>query len=298
MRSASSAAATESAPGYRGRPVNFGRATRRAIRQAAQLADETNSHSFRLHADGSVTFVRWRANPPPQAPQRNSCEAKERQKNGEPSKRAQVSNERARKHNELHEKAVLFRCTAAFRHWRQEWSAASCASAASQTHPRVSGDGLPRSAAVSTMDADDASPLRASREVGVSMLPPQPMGRVGDFVPGCVAGCGSPTTGGVGPPGARPQHMCVPRMHSPHWGAPNVAMSQPPLWSPYVLRGPPDPPRQSVDARDTFERVRMQVREQHFMPFMQYHMQQGSTEHDARIAWDVYEQRVSMERMN
>ena len=163
MRSASSAAATESAPGYRGRPVNFGRATRRAIRQAAQLADETNSHSFRLHADGSVTFVRWRANPPPQAPQRNSCEAKERQKNGEPSKRAQVSNERARKHNELHEKAVLFRCTAAFRHWRQEWSAASCASAASQTHPRVSGDGLPRSATVSIMDADGASPSRAPR---------------------------------------------------------------------------------------------------------------------------------------
>ena len=40
--------------------------------------------------------------PPPQAPQRNSCEAKESQKKGEPSKRAQVSIERARKHQELY----------------------------------------------------------------------------------------------------------------------------------------------------------------------------------------------------
>ena len=34
------------------------------------------------------------------------------------------------------------------------------------------------------------------------------------------------------------------------------------------------------------------------MPFMQFHMHQGSTEHDARIAWDVYEQRLTMERMS
>ena len=123
--------------------------------------------------------------------------------------------------------------------------------------------------AVSAMDADDASPSRASRERGSLALPPQPVPQLGDIVPGCVAGCGSPTTGGVGPPGARPQHMCVPSMHSPHWGATNVTTSQPPLWSPPVLRGPPNPPLM-VDARDTnrYESVRMHVREQHYMPFM------------------------------
>ena len=41
-----------SAAEIRGRPVNFSRANRRAIRQAAQLAEELNMHSFRLHGDG------------------------------------------------------------------------------------------------------------------------------------------------------------------------------------------------------------------------------------------------------
>ena len=55
-----------------------------------------------------------------------------------------------------------------------------------------------------------------------------------------------------------------------------------------------------VDARDMnrYESVRMRVREQHFMPFMQYYMQQGCTEHDARVAWDAYEHRQTMERMS
>ena len=147
--------------------------------EGGERADEMNVHSFRIHPDGSITWVRWRANPPAQAPQRKSCEAKERQKKGEPSKRVQNSIERARKHHELHEKAVRFRCAAALRHWRQSWCGAEGASAASATLPRVSGDGLPGSATVSVMDADDASPSRASREVGVPMLPPQPKDRWG-----------------------------------------------------------------------------------------------------------------------
>ena len=85
-------------------------------------------------------------------------------------------------------------------------------------------------------------------------------------------------------------------MHSPRWGAPNVAVSAAPLVA-SVLRGPPDAPP-DISRQHAYESVRMQVREQHFMPFMQFHMQQGSTEHDARIAWDVYEQRLTMERMS
>ena len=282
--------------------MNFGRATRRAIRQAAQIADETNSYSFRLHADGSVTFVRWRANPPPQAPQRNSCEAKESQKKGEPSKRAQVSIERARKHQELHEKAARFRCTVALRHWRHSWCGAQGASAASQTPPCVSGDGLPRSAAVSAMDADDASPLRASRERSVQALPPQPVQGSQHPVPGCVAGCGSPTTGAVGPPGARPQSMCMsPCMHSPHSGARNVLVSQPSCMPPGssavgVCTGPTVSSQQCDPS--LVNSVRMQVREYHYMPFMQYHAQQGVSEHDARRMWEAYENSLVMERMH
>ena len=41
--------------------------------------------------------------------------------------------------------------------------------------------------------------------------------------------------------------------------------------------------------------VRMQVREQHYIPYMQFHTQQGVSEHDARRTWDAYEARQVME---
>ena len=108
----------------RGRPVNLTRAARRGIRQAARIAEELNLHSFRTHADVSVTWVRWRADPPAQGPQVKNPATQVNPQTGEPSKRVQNSIERARKHRELHEKAVRFRFTAALlRHWRQEWSA-------------------------------------------------------------------------------------------------------------------------------------------------------------------------------
>ena len=44
MRSAHVASTKGSAPENRGQPVNIGRANRRAIRQAAQLAEELNLH--------------------------------------------------------------------------------------------------------------------------------------------------------------------------------------------------------------------------------------------------------------
>ena len=34
----------------------------------------------------------------------------------------------------------------------------------------------------------------------------------------------------------------------------------------------------------------MQLREQQFVPFVHFHMQQGMPEHAARAAWDAYEQ--------
>ena len=43
--------------------------------------------------------------------------------------------------------------------------------------------------------------------------------------------------------------------------------------------------------------VRMQAREQYYIPFMQYHAQQGVLEHDARRMWEAYENRLVMEHM-
>ena len=50
--------------------------------------------------------------------------------------------------------------------------------------------------------------------------------------------------------------------------------------------GPPE-----SAAQHTYRSCLVQLREQQFVPFMQFHMQQGMLEHAARAAWDMYEQR-------
>ena len=160
MRSASDAAAKASAPDFRGRPVNLSRAARRGVRQAAQLADEMNLHSFRTHADGSVTWVRWREHPPPQAQQNKKCEGEARQKTGEPSKSALARAERARSHRARMQKAMVFRCATLLRHWQHatsRLSADSGAGAPPPTEGRSPGDGPPGST-TSPGGVDGASP--------------------------------------------------------------------------------------------------------------------------------------------
>ena len=43
--------------GFRGQRATLSCATRRATRRAAKLANELDAHSFRIHVDGSVTWV-------------------------------------------------------------------------------------------------------------------------------------------------------------------------------------------------------------------------------------------------
>ena len=288
----------ETAAEIRGRPVNLSRAARRGIRQAARLAEELNLHSFRTHADGSVTWVRWRAVPPAQDPQEKIPASQANPQSGEPSKRAQKSRERARRHRELHEKAMLFRCAAVIRHLRQQVQMPGGADKA--TTPRLcdAGDGIP--AASITCDARDSA-IPQARPHAASAPVPQQSGTQHP-VPMGLAGCGSPTTGVVGPPGARPQSMCMsPCMHSPHSGARNVIMSQPscmPLRSSAagVCTGPTMSSQQCDPS--LVHSVRMQVREQHYIPFMQFHTQQGVSEHDARRMWDEYEARQVSEHIH
>ena len=106
----------------------------------------------------------------------------------------------------------------------------------------------------------------------------------------CPAGCGPPTAGGEGPSGARPQpmHACA---CSPRGGA-SHGSSQPPrgLW-PVACPESSHGCAFAAHAPCDIETCLAQLREQQFVPFMQFHMQQGMPEHTARAAWGAYEQR-------
>ena len=113
MQQGSAAVTNASAPEIRGRRMGLSRAARRGVRQAAQLANELNLHSFRIHVDGTVTWVRWREDPPPQVQQESTCNGTANPKTGELSRRARKSNERERAHRELHEMMRRQRASAA-----------------------------------------------------------------------------------------------------------------------------------------------------------------------------------------
>ena len=130
-------------------------------------------YSFRTHADGSITWVPHRRDPPAQAPQRKNCEDEASPEIGEPSKRAQKSIERARKHRERMEKVARFRCACALRHWVHATAlhaVGSGASAAPQPRLRETGDGIPGAVAACS-DGDSAIPSRRINEGDAA--PPQ-----------------------------------------------------------------------------------------------------------------------------
>ena len=279
---------------------------RQKIRQASRLADEMNAHSFRVHADGTVTWTRWREEPPPQAEQRKKAvqpheagaSGSASQKNGKP-KRAEKKAERARKHHELTEKAVRFRCASAFRCWLRQTAPAKGASAAPQTNLCDTGDGVPGAGALRGT-RDSATPSTARPQAAAAPMGSQEL-IVRPVPAGGLAGCGSPTTGGEGPPGARPQPMHVSPHACLHSGAGNVA-SQPPhaLSTPIASGGACGPPMAmpiACQQRDPNQCI-MRLREQHFVPFMQFHVQQGVPEHAARNMWDEYERNQLNEYMS
>ena len=48
---------------------------------------------------------------------------------------------------------------------------------------------------------------------------------------------------------------------------------------------------------DPTQQYRMQLRAQHYVPFRQYHAQQGTPDHEACALWEQYEQRHVNEYM-
>ena len=77
--------------------LQWGKRTRRDIRHAAALADEMNAHSFRCHADGSVTFTRRHDIVPSMAKQNSRAVGNSRD-NGEMSASKARSRDRAMAH--------------------------------------------------------------------------------------------------------------------------------------------------------------------------------------------------------
>ena len=95
---------------------NFGRAARRGIRQAAAIARKEEFHSFRVHADGTVTWTIRHERPEPGKPKPTGGEGGDSRKR-EPSQRVVRSRARAAAHNELNEKARHLRAVFLIRRW-------------------------------------------------------------------------------------------------------------------------------------------------------------------------------------
>ena len=299
-----------SASDLRGWRAPFSRGMRRNIQHAARLADEMNVHSYRVHVDGTVTWVRWK--PPAQSvavAQKNNRVTTASSTDCDSSTRVSKRIERARTHHERMKKAAEFRCSHALRHALRHWSNASRqsgADAASQPPPRDAGDGVPASGSNAR---DSATPSMAHPRGGPAHLPQQQLVADGHTMRTIVpqvwpAGCGSPTTGGEGPAGVVcPQPMHVSTCACPRSGARNVAMSHaapqpsPPAAFSSGLRGPPGAaPTAYAPQRDP-NQYRVQLREQHYISFRQFHAQQGVPDHEACRLWDQYEQRHVNEYM-
>ena len=108
------------APGAAGaRPISS-KATRRATRRTAALANELNMHSFRIHVDGTVTWTLLHKNlvqAKPEAKDKPAMGEAMGSRKHEPSKRELRSRERARSHAALMQKAQEFRARSIIRLW-------------------------------------------------------------------------------------------------------------------------------------------------------------------------------------
>ena len=102
MRSSSDGFPTMHAPGNPAARWNSSKATRRAVRRAAALADEMKMHSFRVHVDGTVTYTLFNENLLKAKPEAKVKPARGEANDSqvrEPSTRQQRSNARAAAHH-------------------------------------------------------------------------------------------------------------------------------------------------------------------------------------------------------
>ena len=97
--------------------LHWGKRTRRDIRHAAALADELKMHSFRYHADGSVTFTR-RHDIVPSKAKHNRKAADSSRDNRELSASKARSRDRAVAHRELMQRAREFRARSILQRWK------------------------------------------------------------------------------------------------------------------------------------------------------------------------------------
>ena len=120
MGSSSVGLPTTRVPGEPATRWYLSKATRRATRRTAALANELNMHSFRIHVDGTVTWTPRRENLA-----QAKLKAKVKPAKGEatdpqmrePSNRQRRSNARAAAHRDLMEKAATLRATFIIRRW-------------------------------------------------------------------------------------------------------------------------------------------------------------------------------------
>ena len=168
MRTSVAASAKAMPAENRRRRVNFSRAARRDIRQAAALAHELNMHSFRIHGDGTVTWTpKW--TPTEAKPKQKSCVGNTGSKTSTsltPS-RAEKSRARQTQFYALLDKASKFRATAVLRWWAKDAGRSIRQRSPPSTAPlasRAPRDGLPDPAPCAAVHAVGASPSRAPPE--------------------------------------------------------------------------------------------------------------------------------------
>ena len=141
------------------------RAARRDIRRARALADELNMHSFRIHADGTITWTpKWTTTE--EKPRQKSCQGATSSKSSTsltPS-RAEKSRARQTQFYTLLDKAQKFRAKAVLRWWSRDSARTIRPTPPPSTAPlasRALGDGPPDAAQCAVVHAAGASPLRA-----------------------------------------------------------------------------------------------------------------------------------------
>ena len=297
-----------SAAEIRGRRVNFSRAARRDVRQAAVLAHELDMHSFRIHRDGTVTWTpKW--TPTEAKPKQKSCVGNTGSKTSTsltPS-RAEKSRARQTQFYALLDKASKFRATAVLRWWAKDANIRHQPPPSSSSRgPRAPGDGLLDAAPCAAVHAADASPLRAPpekiarREIGARVRVPAgwaagPTERVAGVqeaqsmcMPMCVHSPGGGASTGPRTPPCETQPCGIPRgSHGVLSGGMDI--SSPPHSAPHVRMAPMMNNDMPMNAPYVSHAPDMQ---QAYAQFMSFHMHQGLAHEQAYHMWVGYAQRT------
>ena len=310
MRASVAASAKAMPAENRGRRVNFSRAARRDVRHAAVLAQELNMHSFRIHADGTITWTpKWTTTE--EKPRQKSCQGATGSKSSTSltSSRAEKSRARQAQFYTLLDKAQKFRAKAVLRWWSRDSARTIRPTPPPSTAPlasRAPGDGLLDAAPCAAVHAADASPSRAPpekiarREIGARVRVPAgwaagPTERVAGVqeaqsmcMPMCVHSPGGGASTGPRTPPCETQPCGIPRgSHGVLSGGMDI--SSPPHSAPHVRMAPMMNNDMPMNAPYVSHAPDMQ---QAYAQFMSFHMHQGLAHEQAYHMWVGYAQRT------